>query len=336
MYKKLLSILLTALLLCGCNGQSVGTFQSEKAANNSCRQVPETGELTVQLLGGSPADAPRIEWGEYSDDLKKFADHDGSINFYRDYIMTIQFMAENVQSKKLPLSADILGSQFLTNIQKMNVIAERPPQPQDDEKLILTVTDSGKKYKYIFYANGQVYTIQNEKIYYIEESAFQFSAMRLRFINAALEEGKAPTPSAGLLPDFDPVNGKFTFNEAAAKPDYSAEEYNAAIIFNDYGNYSAPVVIRSNADKTQIFDALNFAEHSPKYEQLMGGNIIIRIFNDKNCFNYTLSSNQLIDYQSGLSYSAPDSLQENINMAVAYELAKSLPARLPGSSAAPT
>ena len=87
--KRLFAALLTAaLLLAGCAPAGEG-------------------------LSSAPAETVTgFRWGGEEDTLHQFADHDGSINGYRDYTITACFSADGEASPPVPLTMEQIGSQF--------------------------------------------------------------------------------------------------------------------------------------------------------------------------------------------------------------------------------
>ena len=109
-----------------------GTFPQKGCRTNEtlvccpAHRCPAAGRLCPGWEGLSSAPAETVtgfRWGGEEDTLHQFADHDGSINGYRDYTITACFSADGEASPPVPLTMEQIGSQFFTDLQ------ERVPQP---------------------------------------------------------------------------------------------------------------------------------------------------------------------------------------------------------------
>ncbi|SDO05360.1 hypothetical protein [Acetanaerobacterium elongatum] len=274
---------------------------------------------------------PDVQWGEYADPLKQYADHDGRKNNYDDYIMTIQLEINGKVSKALSLADIPVGSDFLTELQQRDPVKERPLPPKGRTKVTLTVTDAGVTCRYILYEGGRMYTVQHGKVYYLGKSSWTRVEFRDKlniFRVAALEAATAKQGGAPKLPAFDPNSETSSNGEASSvvhKTDFTPEEYDIVILLRDAGYLSVPILVKDIKAKEKIINYLNKTTQVTKKELLMGdGGLDIRVFNQSGCFNYEVAGDRLDDYQNGERYTAPDGLSDCIDEALINELVRIL------------
>ena len=284
-------------------------------------QVSTNQKLSSDTTNPAIVVADTTEWGNYADSLKQYDDHDGYKNNYKDYTMAVQLTSGGVISKKMPLTSENLGSHFLTRFQKLYVVAERPPMPVNENKAALFVTDLGIEYEYIAYENGATYTIQNGKTYYLGNSQ-DFYNLQLTFTSIILDILDTQKANNYGLPPINYIySDNIVFDKKKIKPYFSADKYEVLIIFNSYANFSPPVLITDTERKNDILNDVNLSKQLYDEGPMLGGNLIIRIFNSAEHFDYGIGNDSLTDYQNNKKYAIPDTLSESARNAVAHEFA---------------
>lgn len=326
MTKKTLAGLLVGLLLCSCTNMVNNEYNQQEGG--SSRFDSENSEMVPSSSSEASSAIPSliINWGDYSDSLKRFDDHDGRKNNYKDYVMTEQVKMNGNKSRTLLLSADKLGSDFLTDFQEREIVKERPTPPGDEAMITLSVTELGVTYQYILFEGGSRYTVQNGKTYYLGTSTDSFQSDLMTFVVEALDIITAEQAGAPKLPLLDPW-GYHSLpdsegDDSKHKTDLTPDKYDVVIIFlTDSGELGIPVLIKNVSEEEKILYYLNNTNIKETIDVVTGGGgPVIRVFNKDECYNYMLRGEQLIDYQNEMVYRAPDELFKCIQMSVAYEL----------------
>ena len=299
---------------------------SDDGGGEGVVQADNRGDVSAEVE--SKRTEPEINWGDDEDLLKRFDDHDGRKNNYGDYIITAQAEIYGKASIPLVLSPEHLGSDFLTELHLRDAVNERPSPPEELARVTLCVTDAGVSYQYTVYENEAIYTEQGGKTYFLGLGlpGTMFASQLSAFTVAAFEHLSEQQKKTPELPAFDPFNYQLApddrGNSLVHKTDFFADEYDVIIIRMDYENLSPPLLLRSSTTKARILDNLNhMVQQTPPAEGMLGGpHSVIRVFDKDHCFNYILASWQLTDCQNGLTYAIPDSVIEDVDLAVAFEL----------------
>ena len=332
MHLKMPAAILAAFLLCACSysPQNENGIQSDKTTHEISSAIANSANTNSQnsaTKDSSIALNASINWGSASDSLKQFDDDDGRINRYQDYTMTVRAEMNGIISKEITLSFDTVGSDYLTGFQRKTIVAEHPPLPENQAKMILTVTDEDIPYQYLLFDGGKLYTIQSGKTYYLGNDAYLYQMQLITFLFTASTQLTPEQTEVPELPSLDPWGNDSSFlkiqNDTPHKTDFTPERYNVVVVETDYGNLYPPIMIRDEAAKAQILDYINNAVQQQDELQSNvsgGGGPIIRVYNDAQCYNYLPRVEQLLDYQNGQIYTLPYGMWEYIQSAVAYEL----------------
>ncbi len=313
------------IALAACSGQRQVSALDDGGGESV---VHRNNEDDVSAEVESKRTEPEINWGDDADLLKRFDDHDGRKNNYGDYIITAQAEIDGKTSIPLVLSPEHLGSDFLTELHLRDAVNEHPSPPEDLARVTLCVTEAGVSYQYTVYENEVIYTEQGGKTYYLGLGlpGTMFASQLSAFTVAAFEHLSEQQNKIPELPAFDPFNYQLApddkGNSAIHKTDFFADEYDAIIIRMNYGNLFPPVLLRSSSTKVRVLDNLNrMVQQTPPAVGMLGGShSVIRVFNKDHCLNYILASWQLTDCQNGLTYAIPDSVTEDVDRAVSFEL----------------
>lgn len=331
MYRRLIIVLLAAtIFLTSCNnGDDINLSTGDNSVNlqetSTMESIKEPEEAEEPEEPEEPEEA--INWGNPSDRLKKFADHDGRINGYQDYEITLSMVASQKKSKELVLPFENMGSEFLTRIQNRKAIKENVVSLKEADNVILKVTEDNDNYIFIFFEDGDVYTIQGGLTYFLGNDTFVFNTLRMTFVFAAMEQLEKTEIDTADYPQFAPISDNIEFSYS--KQDlpnvtkYTADTYNLAI---EYSGHAVPIPIQDENLKSAIFQNIN-KEFSIAQEEIMLGDTstIIRVFNNDNCYSYELMGQTLFDYNNKVALLLPDEeLSEAVKCAVQYELMRLL------------
>ncbi|MFA9380052.1 MAG: hypothetical protein ACERKO_03225 [Acetanaerobacterium sp.] len=336
MRREILAGLIIVVSLCACSNtlNNQPDSQSGETRDESYKTISAINNSEKTENKSSAAEDDRtasnlaINWGEYSDSLKCFDDHDGRKNNYKDYIMTTQVEMNGKKSKALSLNGMNVGSMFLTSFQEREIVKERPIPPKDETKVTLTVTETGTPYWYSFYESGRIYTQQNGKTYYLGDSTFFFQDQIIMFLVAAFQEVTEEQTGVPQLPPLDPwdyhISSDVESGASKHKTDFTPEKYDVAIILTDYEKLSVPILIKDATAEEKILDCLNKTNQTAEIKVVTGGaGPIVRVFNKTECFNYLNvgEGDQLLDYQNELVYTLPEDLIECLYLSLTYEMA---------------
>ena len=291
--KRLFAALLTAaLLLAGCAPAGEG-------------------------LSSAPAETVTgFRWGGEEDTLHQFADHDGSINGYRDYTITACFSADGEASPPVPLTMEQIGSQFFTDLQ------ERVPQPPPEELnftapyTVVEVEDAGETVRYLSLADGSLLTVQGGFCYYLGEK----DPMRLlsAFIAGAEERVELLPPDLtvdetpfGLEPEH-PVTVP---DGAAIAVGITSGRANAgSLLLGEEGTEAVAGVLGSVTDTV------------PLEPMSVTALVNITVVSGDTVDRYAIRGrDELLDYQNHVLWALPEEAYPTVLTAYAAALAAELP-----------
>ncbi|MEF9984716.1 MAG: hypothetical protein RR710_09280, partial [Oscillospiraceae bacterium] len=262
-----------------------------------------------------------LPWGNISDEMKTYEDHLGKNN-YKDYTMLTWMVLPDSTSMKITLSMEIVGSQFLTSLQKKKPLPP-PQEPPSDSSFatILSITDDEITTTYTFFENGDIYTEQKGNRYYLGNSTFKVHYHTMIFLSSA----STMYADDIVLPNFN-IDQEHS-NTMNKKREFLSSGYDVYYVPNDYGDLGSPLLIGKTDNKEYILKTLSNSWTPTSITQRVGSGLIIRLHNQQEILNFMVYDDYIINYQypdNNIAFKLPNDFYRRLQFIAATELAYKL------------
>lgn len=280
-YKSIGLVVLIVVLLVACTLHTWSHYYLKSSDMNS---ASESGYLSS------------INWGDISTDLY----HNRGVNI----TIKAQFLNHGEISTSDVL--DVKESEYWSNLQKL--LPQNPPDKLDFNQpgIVLTVTDSGEEYTYITMSDNKIFTIQQDKIYYLGESNLQLSFQKQ--LDNLILTVKEKQPKLISLPF--PIDNKMSFDNKNTSSISISQDAKIFMCLWDWKEDLQFVSIKNSNYIKNAIESLNSLTEIKSFEYTTGGMILYLIIIDDEKPQYYMFRGpyELFDYQNNVIWDTPDTL----------------------------